>query len=151
MLPRQGRALDLASGRGRIARFALARGLEVTAVDVSPVGLAHIRRTAPEILTVEQDLGVDPTLPDGPFVWISCFHYRDPSLWPHMIRALSPGGVLVAELFTTTNLERHPHPSRRWLVEPGDLRRWASPLAIVWSEEGWHGDRHSARIIAKKS
>lgn len=150
LLPRQGRALDIASGTGRIAIWAHQRGLEVTALDISPVGLSKIRAVVPEIRTVERDLSEEPTLPTGPFALISCFHYRQPSLWPSMIEVLSPGGVVVAELLTVANLERHAHPSRRWLVEPGELAGWAPGLELVVMEEGWFGDRHSARLIARK-
>lgn len=150
LLPRAGRALDVASGAGRLARWARARGLTVTAVDISPVGLARLRADAPDVETVERDLADDPTLPDGPYALVSCFHYHQPSLWPAMKAALAPGGVLVAEVATVGNLERNPHPSRRWLAEPGELRELAAGLALEHYEEGWLDGVCSARLVGKK-
>ena len=149
-LPREGRALDVACGTGRIAIWAHHRGLEVSAIDISPVALEKVRAAAPGIVTVERDLESDPRLPRGPFTLVTCFHYRQSSLWPAMKTVLAPGGLIVAELLTVTNLERHEHPSRRWLCDPGELESWARGLELVRSEEGWFEGRHSARIVAKK-
>lgn len=151
-LPRQGRALDVAAGSGRVALWAARRGLTVTAVDVSPVGLARARERARaqglSVRTIELDLEAEP-LPEGPVELITCFHYRQPSLWPAMRERLAPGGLLVAELLTVENLERHEQPSRRWLAEPGELRGYAEGLEIVLADEGWREDRHAARLVAR--
>jgi SAM-dependent methyltransferase len=145
-LPRAGSALDLAAGSGRIARWAAERGLETLAVDISPVGLARIAH--PRVRTLAWDLEHD-RLPAGPFALITLFNYRQPSLQPAVHAALAPGGFLIAELATVTNLERHAHPSRRWLAEPGELSAFAAGLEIVSYEEGWLDDRHTARLVAR--
>lgn len=146
LLPRAGRALDLAAGSGRIARWAAERGLEVLAVDISPVGLARIAH--PRVRTLACDLEHDP-LPAGPFALVALFNYRQASLQPAVQAALAPGGVLIAELATVANLERHAHPSRRWLAEPGELLAFAAGLEVVSYEEGWLDDRHTARLVAR--
>lgn len=151
-LPETGRALDVASGAGRIALWAARRGLAVRAVDVSPVGLAIARDTAAKealsLETIALDLEASE-LPEGPFALITCFHYRQPSLWPAMKARLAPGGVLIAEVLTVTNLERHAHPSRRWLAEPGELLELAAGLEILFHREAWEDDRHPARLVAR--
>ncbi len=153
-LPREGRALDVAAGRGRIALWAARRWLDVTAADISPVGLERAREAASRegltLRTQALDLEEEP-LPDGPFAWISCFHYRQPALWPAMIARLAVGGVLVAEIATVQNLERHAHPSRRFLAEPNELLRAASDLHVVHYREGWEDDRCTARLVAKRA
>lgn len=151
LLPREGRALDVASGAGRLALWARARGLEVTAIDISGVGLARLRAAAPDVVAIERDLELEPRLPRGPFDLVTCFHYRQLSLWPAMTAVLGRGGVLVAELLGVANLERHAHPSRRWLADPGELRAAAAGLDVLYADEGWLGDRYSARLIARKS
>src|SRR5690606_1536909 len=132
---------------GRLALWAARRGLDVTAVDVSPVGLAVAERTAAgegiSIDTVVMDLEKDE-LPEGPFALVTCFHYRQPSLWPAMMARLAPGGLLLAEVLTVTNLERHPHPSRRWLSPPGELLALAGGLEVLSHREDWFDDRHAA-------
>lgn len=155
VLPRAGRALDVASGSGRIALWAAARGLDVTALDISSLGLAKMHGVAGSrglsVDTVERDLEIDPRLPLGPFTLVTCFHYRQPALVPAMRTALEVGGVLVIEALTVVNLERHAHPSRRWLAEPGEVRSWAEGLEVISYEEGWSGERHSARLLARRS
>lgn len=153
-LPRTGRALDVAAGSGRIALWAARRGLDVTAVDVSPVGLALAEEAARAaglaLTTIAIDLEEAP-LPDGPFSLIACFHYRQLELWPRMIARLDRGGVIVSEILTARNLERHAHPSRRWLAEPNELLRCAAGLEIVSYREGWLDDRSAARIVARRA
>jgi 2-polyprenyl-3-methyl-5-hydroxy-6-metoxy-1,4-benzoquinol methylase len=153
-LPRGGRALDVAAGSGRIALWAARRGLEVTAVDVSPVGLAILSSAAAReglaIETVQVDLE-QAELPAGPFSLITCFHYHQPSLWPALRSRLAPGGVVLAELLTVANLERHPHPSRRWLSRPNELLDLAAAgLHVVFYREGWIEDRSVARLLARR-
>jgi len=52
-----------------------------------------------------------------------------------------------------TNLERHASPSRRFLVETGELELWARGLTleIVVAREGWTPDgRHEAELVARR-
>ena len=48
--------LDLGAGKGRGSLWLAARGYKVTALDISPSALAHIRRQNPEIETVCGDI-----------------------------------------------------------------------------------------------
>lgn len=156
-LPKTGGALDLAAGAGRVAVWLARRGLAVTAVDISPVGLALAREAANDegvkISTVAMDLERD-ALPKGPFSFIACFHYRQQSLFPAIAERLSAGGVVVAELATVKNLERHARPSRRWLAEPNELLRDATSaggLEVIYYREGWNGRQHVARLVALRA
>jgi hypothetical protein len=52
------------------------------------------------------------------------------------------------------NLERHAHPSARYLVEEGELATWVRELGmdIVVAFEDWTDDgRHEAAVIAKRA
>ncbi len=64
---------------------------------------------------------------------------------------LAPGGVLACEIATVQNLERHAKPSRRFLLELGELPRLCAPLEVVHYTEGWQGDRCLARILARRT
>ena len=153
LLPRQGYALDIAAGAGRLAILLAGRGLDVLAVDISSAGLDLARQGAldqgSQIETMAVDLEVD-SLPDGPFDLITCFNYRQRDLFPSIRERLKTGGSLLAEIAIVTNLERHAHPSRRYLAELGELRQDCAPLEILYYEEGWSGDRASARVLARK-
>ena len=153
-IPTQGNALDVAAGAGRIAIWLARRGLSVTAVDISPVGLALAREAAGDegvaIHTVAMDLERE-VLPEGPFDLIACFHYRQRALFPILAAQLAPSGVIVAELLTVKNLERQARPSRRWLAEPNELLRDCSALEVLFYRETWIEGRHLARLVARRA
>ncbi|MEM1417097.1 MAG: class I SAM-dependent methyltransferase [Myxococcota bacterium] len=152
-LPGEGKALDVAAGSGRVSVYLARRGLSVTAIDISPVGLALAREAASdeglEIRTQAIDLERQP-LPEGPFDLVACFHYRQRALFPVILSQLEPGGMVVAELPTLRNLERQMRPSKRWLAEPNELLRDCGSLEVLYYREGWLGERHLARLIARR-
>jgi len=153
-LPRSGRALDVAAGAGRLAVAMGRRGLEVTAVDISPVGLALARVAARDeglkMHTVVRDLEKEG-LPPGSFDLVCCFHYRQPGLFPAIQTAMAIGGLLLAEVATVRSLEKQPNRTPRWLAEPNELLRCCEGLEIVAYREGWFGDKHVARVAARRT
>jgi SAM-dependent methyltransferase len=152
-LPRGGRALDVASGTGRVARWLARQGYAVTACDVSPVGLAVAKERATEaglaLRTVPVDLRAEP-LPPGPWNVITCFGYLQRELFPAFAEALAPGGVLVYGTATVQNLERHARPPRRFLLEEGELPALVGSLEVIRYEEGWRDGSAIARILARR-
>jgi hypothetical protein len=73
------------------------------------------------------------------------------SQWPRPCRpaVLSPGGTLVCIHPTRTNLQRHPKPSLRHLLEDGELPRLVKGLEVIHYEEGWLAEgRHEAVLVA---
>lgn len=152
MLPTRGRALDLAGGRGRHARWLARRGFDVTLADISEVGLGLAREEAARqgvsFETVRVDFEKDP-VPPGPWDLILIFHYLHRPLFEQFQGLLAPGGLLLFCQATVRNLERHPKPPRGYLIEEGELPRLVQGLEIVRYEEGWLEEgRHEARIVA---
>ena len=152
-LPAAGHALDVAAGSGRAALWLARRGLETLAVDISPVGLERLSASAArdglEVETRVLDLERD-ALPEGPFEVIACFQYLQRDLFSALGTSLCPGGLLVCELATRRNLERHAHPSARFLVEENELRGLVAPLEVVSYWEGWAEGRALARVAARR-
>ena len=140
-LPR-GRAFDVACGAGRNALFLAANGYEVTALDISRVGLERGRRAAAERgLTVDwlcADLDDDPelALPARRFDLIVWARYVHPTLMPHLIARLAAGGTLVCEQHLTTDEPVAGPTSAEFRVAPGELYRSATGLTIEHSYEG---------------
>ncbi len=157
-LPTRGRALDVAGGAGRHALFLAARGLDVTLVDISPTGLDLAVRRARDagvaLGTQALDLETE-TLPGGPFELVLCTSFLPSSrLWEQMAERLQTRGRLVYVQPTTINLERHAHPGKRVLLEPGTLQTIVAPLGLkpIRLEEGWDASgRHTARLLASPS
>lgn len=152
-LPRAGRALDVAGGSGRHAVWLARRGLSVTIVDVSPVGLALARAAATNgglaIETVVSDLEMEP-LPAGPWDVVLSHHYLQRSLFQLFPRLLAPGGLLIYAQPTRSNLSRNRRPPARFLLDDGELPRLVTGLHVLRHEEGWFDGVHEARLLARR-
>ena len=107
-----GRALELAAGEGRHARWLASRGWQVVAVDFSEVGLRRAKQQASDqglpVNFVVADVHTLP-LPPAAFdlVLATFFHPRPserPSLYPKMARTLRPGGTLLLVSYDKANL-----------------------------------------------
>ena len=107
-LPRPTRALDLAAGDGRHSLLLADRGWNVTAVDISPVGL-DIGRRAAESTTIDWVVDdLDVYRPDpGAYGLVLCFFFLDRRLLPELVAAaLRSGGIFVAETFNRREADR---------------------------------------------
>lgn len=158
ILPRRGRALDVAGGSGRNAVWLARRGLDVTIVDISDAGLAlaeaHAGAAGVSLCTMVLDLESDP-LPSGPWQVIIDIHFLQRSLFAELARALAPGGYLVFVQPTMSNLERHARPSAQYLLDDGELPGLISgldvALEIIDYQEGWQANgRHEACFLARR-
>ena len=153
LLPRRGRAIDVAGGTGRNAIVIARRGLDTTVVDVSDVALRRARddaaRAGVVVETLELDLEAEP-LPEGPWDVVLVFHYLYRLIFPAITRQLAPGGVLIASIATTRNRERNEKPPLAHLLDEGELPTLIGSLGVVHYEESWRDDRHEARIVAKR-
>jgi tellurite methyltransferase len=154
LLPRRGRALDVAGGAGRHAIWLAQRGLDVTLADIADEGLSLARRAAEHagvhVETLAIDLEVAP-LPAGPWDVILCFHFLHRPLYATFAAALAPGGVLVVVQPTKANLERHPRPGAAFLLDQGELPGLVAPLVIERHDEAWLDEgRHEARVVARR-
>ncbi|HUE73879.1 MAG TPA: class I SAM-dependent methyltransferase [Pirellulaceae bacterium] len=153
-LPKRGRAIDVAGGAGRNAIWLAQRGLDVTIVDVSSVGLAQAAARAKEagvtLTTLCTDLEEQP-FPAGAWDLIVSCRYLQRPLFAVYPPVLARGGTLVVIQPTKSNLERHEKPPADFLLEDDELPRLVQGLTIVHSEEGWLADgRHDAAVVARK-
>lgn len=154
-LPARGRALDVGGGAGRHAVWLAGRGFDVTIADVSPEGLRIASDAASSaglpLSTVAIDLEREP-LPEGPWDVIVQHHFLHRPLFAAFPCALAPCGTLFVVHPTRRNLERHEHPSVRFLLDEGELRGLVGALDVVHEAEGWSVEaRHEAVIVAVKA
>jgi tellurite methyltransferase len=155
LLPRRGRALDVAGGAGRHALWLARRGLEVTLVDVSDVALARAAAAAAAeglpLATLRLDLEEAP-LPAGPWDLVLCTYFLHRPLLAAVPAVLAPGGLLVVAHATRRNLERHPRPGPDHVLEEGELPGLVPGLEVLRAQEGWlEGGRHEARLVARRA
>ena len=146
-IPSGGRVLDLACGRGRHARWLAARGHPVEAVDRDPALLAELA-AIPGIVTRCADLesGAWPYAGQA-FAAIVVVNYLHRPLFPHLLAALAPGGVLIYETFAAGN-ERYGRPANPdFLLRPGELLEMArGALRVLAYEDLFVADPKPAMI-----
>ena len=153
-IPRGGTALEIAGGAGRNSIWLARRGLDVTIVDISEIGLKVAAKRAQAagvtIRTVPLDVDYDE-LPPGPWDLILCAYFLHRPLFSTFPKLLRPSGVLVVIHPTQTNLERHAKPPARFLLEDGELPGLIQGLTTEHYEEGWLSEgRHEAVIVARR-
>jgi tellurite methyltransferase len=98
----KGRALDIATGKGRNAIFLAARGFQVVWIDISPLALEMARRTAQEkSLAIDwQEADVERIeLPEGGYDLVVNLDYLQWSLVPQIKKTLKPGGWVIFETY----------------------------------------------------
>jgi len=77
-------------------------------------------------------------------------HYLHRPLFPHLLAALRPGGILVYETFTQAQARRGKPTNPAFLLEPGELRALTAGLTILAWREGEFGGRDVASIVCRR-
>jgi rhodanese-related sulfurtransferase len=169
LLPRGGRVLDVAAGRGRHALLLAAAGFSVHAIDRDAAALTTIAnvsraaelaittevldledgtegRTVPALSEVERSLALAADSYDA----ILVFNYLHRPLMPALSAALKPGGVIFYETFLIGQAERGHPKNPAFLLQPGELATLVSPLTILRSREGDVDGNLVASIVARR-
>ena len=152
-LPRDGRVLDLACGRGRNAVWLARRGFRVDAVDFSSIALAKAMTlaarhgVADRVRAVEHDLTRGLPRLDPSYDVVMCLHYRDATLWPELPRLVAPEGTLLVEVLArdASNLD----VDAAYLGERDELLVAAAGLDVVFSGRAAAGRRAVDRLFAR--
>lgn len=153
-------AVDLAGGAGGTALWLAQQGIDTTLVDVSGRALEIARNAADEcgleLRTVRADLESDP-LPtadelggEGGWHAAVCTNFLHRPLLGALDGFLVPGGIALVLIATVDNLLHNARPGRPFLVERGELPELCSGLEPVSFEECWFGQRHEARLVARR-
>lgn len=150
-LPRSGRALDIASGEGQLAAWLAQRGLDVTAVDISSVGLEKLRNRAAEegyaarIHAIEADLDAGlPELEPG-LDLVTCVDFYAPPIIAQARGLLAPGGLLLAQVLLQPPDGDSPHRAI-----PGAALELAAGLQLQFYRQGMIGGRWLAQLLAQR-
>jgi tellurite methyltransferase len=153
LLPR-GRALELAMGDGHNAVFLAQHGFRVSGIDISEVAVRRAmqlaQRTGVHIAAQVQDL-TTIALPAESYEVIVCFYYLLRDLFPQIIAALKPGGMVVYETYTQEQaLFGHP-TNPAYLLQPNELLRAFKDLRVrVYREIVIAGPKAVASLIGEK-
>jgi SAM-dependent methyltransferase len=126
-----GRVLDIAAGRGRHTRLFLKKACRVTAVDRNTEPLQSLA-SDPKLELVAADLEDGSLWPFGVrrFDAVVVTNYLHRPLFPFLLDALAPGGLLIYETFAVGN-GRFGKPSNPdFLLQPGELLKIVAPKRL---------------------
>ena len=156
--PPAGTVVDVAGGNGQNAIWLANHGFSTTLLDVSSVALTqaqeHAKKKKVAIECQQHDLEKQ-SMPkgrkwDGVFLQL----FLDRALVRTIPESLNLGGVFLFAHPTQTNLEKHEHPSERFLLEDGEIHTLVEQLQsmrIIHIDEAWRSSgRHEAWLIAQK-
>ncbi len=159
LLPRQGRALDIASGGGANALFLARRGLATQAWDISPVAInALIEVARTDRLRIDatvRDVIAKPP-PEYAFDVIVVSHFLAREIMPAIIAALRANGLLFYQTFTQRSVDKSGPSSHAYRLGDNELLRLCKGLEIIaYREEGCIGDtrkgfRNEALCIGRR-
>jgi SAM-dependent methyltransferase len=151
LLPRAGRALDIACGEGQLAGWLAQRGLDVTAVDISPVALDKLCRRAetagwaPRLRAIEADLDEGlPHITPG-LALVSCVDFYAPAIMAQARKLLAPGGMLLVQVVLQPPGGDSPHRAA-----PNEALGFARGLHLHYYREGMIGRRELAQLLAQR-
>ena len=151
--PAGGSALDLAGGTGRHSLYLAERGWRVTLTDISEVAIEKARLNAGALASRIHFVVDDLTqfrASQTQFDLVMGFFYLERAIFPEIVKAVRPGGLLVYKTYTTKqlNLESGPKASEH-LLQPGELLRLVDGMQVLRFEEKVAA-RATAEVVAKK-
>ncbi len=134
-----GRALDIATGRGRNALYLAERGFTVEAVDISEVALKEAKKRAEKkglMINLRQADLEDAELPESSYDLIVNFNFLQRNLVPKMKRALKLGGDIIFETYLIDQrLIGHPK-NPAYLLGHNELLELFRDFRILYYREG---------------
>jgi SAM-dependent methyltransferase len=157
LLPRGGKVLDVACGRGRHALLLASAGFEVHAIDRAPEAIAFVRDTAERLglkLNAEVvDLETDPPPDLGSSTCdaVLVFNYLHRPLFPALRAVVKTGGRIFYETFTTRQAERGHPRNPAFLLKDGELSELMAPFTIVRSRAGDIDGRWIVSAVAERT
>jgi SAM-dependent methyltransferase len=158
--PKAGTALDLAGGLGRHSLWLAKRGWQVTVVDVSDVAIEKLSRAALD-LNVNLELLVQDAsqynFQPARFDLVVLFYHLDRGLFPEIVSALKPGGLLFSKMSlrwdagensvegpTTVSPDSRP-------LHRGELPSLVPDLDVLYHQERPVRDRGVAEFVGRKT
>jgi SAM-dependent methyltransferase len=152
-LPKPGVALDLAGGLGRHALWLARRGWQVTVVELSDVAIGKLRQAAVE-LNVNVDLfagdAAEYKLEPARFDLIVLFYHLDRSLFPRIVSALKPGGLLICKMSLRWDSGERLTTASANPLHRNELPSLVPELDVLHHQERPVRDRGVVEFVGKK-
>jgi SAM-dependent methyltransferase len=134
-----GRALDIATGKGRNALYLAERGFAVEGIDISDVALAEARREAKEKGLPVQFRSADLDhcdLPEAHYDLIVNFDFLQRLLVPKIKKALKVGGHIIFETYLIDQQDLGHPKNPAYLLGHNELLELFRDFRVLWYREG---------------
>jgi SAM-dependent methyltransferase len=153
LFPNAGMALDLAGGLGRHALWLASRSWQVTVVDLSDVAIRKLSHAA-----LEQNLKLELLVADASdynfepsrFDLIVLFYHLDRHLFPKMVSALKPGGLLICKMSLRWNSNGESTRATTHPLERNELPSLLPELHVLSHQERPIRDRGVVELVGTK-
>ncbi|MDP9160952.1 MAG: class I SAM-dependent methyltransferase [Acidobacteriota bacterium] len=153
IFPDGGKAVDLAGGIGRHSIWLAERAWTVTLMDISEAGLAKAQESVgPQAGKIKFEIA-DATKfrAREHYDLVAVFFYLEREIFPELVKALSPGGLIVYKTYTHLHPQFGSGPSHPMhLLQENELLRSFAELKILHYNETIAG-RGVAELVAQKS
>jgi SAM-dependent methyltransferase len=152
--PHAGVALDLAGGLGRHALWLAVRSWQVTVVDLSQVAIGKLSQAA-----LEQRVKLELLVEDASeynfeparFDLIVLFYHLDRDLFPKIVSALKPGGLLICKMSLRWKSDGAIATANTNPLDRNELPSLVPELLALHHEERPVRDRGVVELIGRKS
>ena len=147
-------ALDIACGMGRHSKYLASLGFEVDALDISNVALDQLKEI-PRIHAKEVDFDTY-RLPKEKYDLIVCTYYLERKLFPQMIEALRPNGIILFETFLHHPQNERAPSNPAFMLKAGELEAtFDKSCELLHTPEFWDEDylgykTMKASMVARK-
>jgi len=132
-------ALDIACGNGRHSKYLASLGFEVDALDISPVAIEQLQ-SVPHIHAVEVDFDTY-RLEKNKYDLIVCTYFLERKLFPQMIEALKPNGIILMETFLHDKDNERTPSNPAFRLNEGELEAYFDhEMEILHIPEFWDRD-----------
>jgi SAM-dependent methyltransferase len=151
--PTPGVALDFACGLGRHAIWLASRNWRVSAVDLSAVAIAKLSEAA-----LARNVNLDLLVADAAeykfeprrFDLIVLFYHLDRALFPKMVSALKPGGLLISKMSLQWESDGRLATVNANPLGRNELRLLVPELHVLYQEERPIRDRGVVEFVGRK-
>lgn len=133
-VPKGGRALDIACGKGRHTHLLASKGIYVDAVDYSDVALNALQKSD-YINCIDADLD-HYCIKKASYDLLVCVNFLSRRLFPFMKESLKENGLLIFETFMECEHENAHQPTNsEYLLRSNELLHAFLGLTILFYEE----------------
>ena len=153
LLPQGGSALDLAGGAGRHSIWLAKLGWDVTLIDLSETGVELARQNAGPLASHIHCVIDDLTqfrASQTQFDVVMGFFYLEREIFPEIVKAVCPGGVLLYKTYTADQLKLPGGPKdASHLLARGEILRLVGGMRVLHYCETV-AEKATAEIVARK-